>query len=742
MLIEFVEIQNFRKLKGCRIDFSEKETVFVGANNSGKTTAMDALRFFLKEKTKFSTREFTLSNWKKLNAIAEGWVNLSAEEMPNLSLDIWEEYLPQLDVWLKVEPNEIHFINDLIPTLDWDGGKLGVRLRFEPKNMEVLYKDFIDSYKSSKEVMTAAGKVGGKKIKLDLWPNNLWDFLERRLLTHFEIKVYLLDVTKLKPLVDGAVETQKLSTDNLPLAHDPFKGLIKIDIINAQRGFSDPNTEEEKPMVSGNLLREYYKNHLNPNDQPGVEDLTALEAMEDAKVSFDAKLGESFKSPLSELAGLNYPGFGGNPTIRISSKVEAIDGLNHPSSVQFELLKDDKGDGKFPLSLPEKYNGLGYQNLISMVFKLIRFRDEWMKVGKRSKQQTIENDSDEFQPLHLVLVEEPEAHLHSQVQQVFIKKAYEVLRANDLLSKHKHFKTQLVVSTHSNHIAHEIEFTSLRYFKRKKAEKDDVPTSTIVNLSQIFGNNDAATRFAIRYLKTTHCDLFFADAVILIEGQAERVLIPHFIKHHYPDLDTCYIALLEIGGSHSYTLRPLLEALGIITLIITDIDSIDPANNRTSKLPERNKGYESANNTLRTWLPNKALIDDLLNTTLIDRMATKYPFKVSYQNPVKIKLTDDKDVVEIIPYTFEIALAFQNVELFKTLKGNGLIKKFAAAANLSTAAAANEAMYDGLSGSKKAEFALDLLFIEEPNKLKVPEYIQEGLAWLHDKLITKPALQN
>ena len=111
MLIEFVQIQNFRKLKGCRIDFSEKETVFVGANNSGKTTAMDALRFFLKEKTKFSTREFTLSNWKKLNAIAEGWVNLSAEEMPNLSLDIWEEYLPQLDVWLKVEPNEIHFIN-------------------------------------------------------------------------------------------------------------------------------------------------------------------------------------------------------------------------------------------------------------------------------------------------------------------------------------------------------------------------------------------------------------------------------------------------------------------------------------------------------------------------------------------------------------------------------------------------------------------------------------------------------
>lgn len=52
MKIDFIHIQNFRKLKDCRIDFSEKETIFVGANNSGKTTAMDAMIKFLK-KTNF-----------------------------------------------------------------------------------------------------------------------------------------------------------------------------------------------------------------------------------------------------------------------------------------------------------------------------------------------------------------------------------------------------------------------------------------------------------------------------------------------------------------------------------------------------------------------------------------------------------------------------------------------------------------------------------------------------------------
>ena len=41
MHIQHIEVSNFRKLKDVRIDFSETNTVFVGANNSGKTSAMD-----------------------------------------------------------------------------------------------------------------------------------------------------------------------------------------------------------------------------------------------------------------------------------------------------------------------------------------------------------------------------------------------------------------------------------------------------------------------------------------------------------------------------------------------------------------------------------------------------------------------------------------------------------------------------------------------------------------------------
>lgn len=47
MRIDFVEVANFRKLISTRIGLSPEKTVFVGVNNSGKTSAITALRYFL-----------------------------------------------------------------------------------------------------------------------------------------------------------------------------------------------------------------------------------------------------------------------------------------------------------------------------------------------------------------------------------------------------------------------------------------------------------------------------------------------------------------------------------------------------------------------------------------------------------------------------------------------------------------------------------------------------------------------
>lgn len=722
MKIEFVDIQNFRRLKNCRIDFSEAETVFVGANNSGKTTAMDALILFFKAKNKFTTRDFTLSNWKDINLIGETWIQETDLNKVDLKIDNWEDNIPAIDIWLSVNKDEIHNVSHLIPTLDWDGGLLGVRLRFEPNDLNELYKEFKSQFDNSKSII---GSSNNNKPNFNLWPKSMWDFLEKKLNAFFSVKTYLLD-----PLLKNC--PQKLSKQNVPLELDAFNGLIKVDIINAQRGFSDVNSDgAENTSNQKNLssqLRSYYDKHLNPSINPTIGDLEALKAMQEAKEIFDKNLKDSFKLSLQELKFLNYPGFG-SPEINLSTQFNTVEGLNHESSVQYSLSEDDS-----ELSLPEKYNGLGYQNLISMIFKLIRFRDEWMQVGKSFIINKIESDKKEFEPLHLVLIEEPEAHLHAQVQQVFIKEAHKVLRNNPILKANNKFTTQLIISTHSNHIAHEIEFTSLRYFKRKKAVSGNISTSTVVNLSETFGISDDTTKFAIRYLKTTHSDLFFADAVIMVEGPAERMLVPYFIKHH-SNLTSCYISILEIGGSHAHTLQPLIEKLEIITLIITDLDSVE---GKSKVQPEKSKGYKTGNSTLKKWIPTEEDVDKLLELTLTNKEHTSYPVRVAYQIPLTI--SEGKTSVEVYPYTFEDSLVMENKEKFnQLLNATGLLGNMITAAKKVDIRESAKNMYDVITakGAKKAEFALELFYYNESIILNCPKYIKEGLHWLEEKLINK-----
>ena len=74
MRLSKIHIGNYRKLKNCVIEFDEKQTIFVGANNSGKTSAISAIISFLKDSTRFTANDFTLPNWKNLNELADSWM--------------------------------------------------------------------------------------------------------------------------------------------------------------------------------------------------------------------------------------------------------------------------------------------------------------------------------------------------------------------------------------------------------------------------------------------------------------------------------------------------------------------------------------------------------------------------------------------------------------------------------------------------------------------------------------------
>ncbi|MEP3298732.1 MAG: AAA family ATPase [Pseudoruegeria sp.] len=763
MQIAFIEVSNFRKLLATRIDFSAKTTIFVGANNSGKTSAMLALRRFLVQGAKsFQLTDFTLSHIKALVDIGEVWehFDIEAGDMPPVSMSEFLPLLPALDVWLDVEKGELHHVKSMLPRLSWSGGKVGVRLRLQPSDLKKLFSDYRKARTDSESLMAIAIEHARNKAqdegtdyappKIYLWPENLAHYLEREIRNSFEVAAFPIDPSKITPPVSNCAQPQKLSEKAKKLEGNPLLKIIRVNFEDAQRGMSDDNpeghTENYGSTMSGRKLSSqlgrYHADHLDPSENPGPEDLGALEAIGAARTAFNVRIEDVFQPAFSEVQGMNYPGVT-DPVIKVSSQMQAADVLNYKTSVSYDVgLPDDLGPDSGLGMLPENQNGLGYQNLISMVFKLMRFRDAWMKVGKAAKTEDLI-----FEPLHLVLLEEPEAHLHVQVQQVFIKKAHAVLRDHSRLGESGQLRTQLVVSTHSSHVAHETPFSELRYFRRLPAGMGaSVPTSTVVNLKDVFENDEKNTRnFVTRYLKAQHSDLFFADAVILIEGAAERMLVPHFIRNKHTFLNQCFVSLLEINGSHAHKLKPLIEKLGLLTLVVTDIDAGKKGTGKGAKteavLPALKAEQETMNPTLISWHPQKTSIDELVGLSQEAKVVSTdalFAIRVAYQTKVTKSLEAQdgtRQIIDLYPSTFEDALVLENEEFFSNLAGTGLTKKFKnALAKAPMWEKVCDELFEALEGGSKASFALDVLSGDGFESLAAPEYISEGLKWLEQRL--------
>lgn len=719
MKIQSVHIRNFRKLKNCHIDFGEKETVFIGANNSGKTSAISAIVWFLKNNEKFTLKEFTATNWSLIDKLGEQWLAKDTVDDTLLDSHQWDVIVPSIDIWIDVADGEQYRVNHLIPSLStWDGKVVGVRCQYVPKDVKRLYVDYKDA--KEKAVTLQSTEEWKKASSPDLFPKNLCDYLGKgsNLRDYFDVKYYIID-----PAIEPSGEDLVQATPDNDLEKNPLEELIRVDTILASRDFSDPEGQSDSDIDT--LSRQFQKYYSSLNMEEEIltpDDLELVSGIAKANKTYDDKLKKTFETPVKELKSINYPGFQ-NPEIQIRSKIQIEEAIKHDSAVQFAI------QGMADLSLPEKYNGLGYRNLISIYLKLMDFREKWLKPL---------SDGKNVEPIHLVFVEEPEAHLHAQAQQVFVKKAFEALCNNHIIKERPWLKTQLVLSTHSNHVVNELDLNCMRYFRRMMDAGDKIPVSNVINLSSTFGTEEETKQFVTRYIRLTHCDIFFADAIILVEGPAEKILVPSFLIK--AGLDSHYISVIEVNGRHAHSFRSLINKIGIPTLIVTDIDATetieeDGKEKHKAVITAKGKGYKTGNPSILNWLPGIDLIDDLFaltgNGKTIDNV------RLAFQTPISVQWDkENKEYAEICPYTFEDALIFTNLELFRQegLKKMGaittisnLLKKNHDAENL------QKSIFDKLEskgGFQKADFANSLLYKDDFCEIIAPDYIQEGLEWV------------
>jgi len=453
---------------------------------------------------------------------------------------------------------------------------------------------------------------------------------------------------------------------------------------------------------------------------------------------------EVFEPTLKRISTLGYPGLS-NPKLEIKSGLNPATVMSQDARVHYVL-----GDSADAVRLPDSYNGLGFKNLIYMVVEILDLQEKWRA------------EEEKRAPLHLIFIEEPEAHLHAQLQQVFIRNVLGLLQIAG--EDGGVFASQVVVTTHSSHILYERGFCPIRYFRRQIIAGEQM--TKVLNLSSFqMGDAPKDRDFLQRYLKLTHCDLFFADAAILVEGNVERLLLPLMIEKAATNLRSASLSILEVGGAFGHRFKELIEFLGITTLIITDIDSVmavlQPATDagesedaeKEFEIPPEEEGGEpqkrygstclpgengalTANQTLIQWLPRKRTINDLhavtseAKTELLTGSDTTM-VRVAYQ--ILTDVSWNGLTSRLCGRTLEEAFGLENADWCQSADQRSVGLKLRG--TVADPAAVAAGLHKRVIGKNfdKTKFALEVLTRKDGDWI-VPLYIKEGLEWLRDQV--------
>lgn len=180
---------------------------------------------------------------------------------------------------------------------------------------------------------------------------------------------------------------------------------------------------------------------------------------------------------------------------------------------------------------------LGGANLIYLSLKLLEY--------EKVKSDNIAN---------FLFIEEPEAHIHTHIQKT-------------LFNNLKENKTQVIISTHSTHISSVSKISSVNILARESQRS--LVFHPAHNLEQ------SQTIRVERYLDAVRSNLLFAKGVVLVEGDAEQILIPEMFKKVFGlSLDEIGVSLISVGSTGFENIAQIFHADRIQKhcAILTDSD--------------------------------------------------------------------------------------------------------------------------------------------------------------------------
>lgn len=343
--------------------------------------------------------------------------------------------------------------------------------------------------------------------------------------------------------------------------------------------FSDPAVYQE---LVGNFDTVQFPTELHPaalgGRVPGIMSVskevcfTFIQALRDVVSEFQGQRTNPLLTLLRSKSGDLDPAVLAPITDRVNelnSEIEAIPDVGEIRADIRQTIRDAAGETYSPASLAvrsavpgeadrlfqslklfvgetdDQYEGainelsLGGANLIFLTLKLLEFKYQ------KAKQACA----------NFLVIEEPEAHIHTHIQKT-------------LFDRLSYTDTQVIYSTHSTQISEVSNIENVNILGRSGPRCEAYQPSAGLEAPKI--------RSIQRYLDAVRSNLLFAKSVILVEGDAEEILVPVLVKEVLGvSLDELGISLINIRSTGFENVAVLFhdERIRRRCAIVTDLDA-------------------------------------------------------------------------------------------------------------------------------------------------------------------------